>query len=837
MGQTNLDKNFLGNGKATDEFREKYRGKQDSLDDLRQIQGFPIGEDKDIQGISDPPYFTAYPNPHIGEFILKYGRQYAEETDAYHREPFVGDISEGKGDQFYNLHTYHTKVPYKAISKFIEHYTEKGDIVFDGFCGTGMTGISAQTLGRHCILVELSPVAAFISYNLNTDFDADKFRKEAHRLLEEVARECEWMFETWHPSCESQERKLAHVNFVVWNDLFVCPYCGSEAPLYVSSDEESTRKDKCENCDALLPDQPERAKQKYHDDVLNEEIEKVKEIPVLINYKHGRQTYWKKPDRSDIELIHKIDHLKIPYWFPIAKLPKGYNTEQPRRSHGIEYVHQMYTKRSLWVFASLWDRIGKAVVSERVRRQLFFWVEALSIGQTYLNRYFEKSYSQVNRYLKGTLYIASKRSEVSPRYSFTGKIDKIADCRPPHTDSRCLISTQSTSSVLLQDSSVDYIFTDPPFGKNLMYSELNFIWESWLKIFTNTREEAIINEVQGKGLDDYRRMMFGCFSEMFRILKPNRWMTVVFHNSKAEVWNAIQESIGKAGFIVAQVATLDKQQMTMKQWAYPTSVKNDLVINAYRPMESFAKAFLEKAGSGLEIEFVKQHLERLPVDQNIERTEQMLYSKMIAYYIQHGYEVNMNSRQFYALLRESFDERDGYWFLEDQVDLYDEKKKNKDLAFVQATLFISDERSAIQWLNWFLREPKEYAEIYPEFIKALTTTPDEIPELKELIDENFSSSDDKYRRPQPLEKEDIEVHRNRRLQKQFEGYLEKAMNGETLERVRKEAVLAGFLACYQEKRFQEILTVGKGLPKDVVDSSTEIYDLIDVAKTKAEAAK
>jgi len=431
-----------------DELKEKYRGKRDDLDEVRHIEGFPVGEDEDIHTLSDPPYYTAYPNPHIKEFIERFGKPYDENTDTYHKEPFVGDISEGKGDRFYNLHTYHTKVPYKAINRFIEHYTKKGDIIFDGFCGTGMTGISAQMLGRHCILVELSPVAAFISYNLNTSFDTRIFRQEAQRILEEVAKECEWMFETWHRHSENSDRKKARVNFVVWNDIFVCPYCGFEFTLYKCSGEETIRKERCENCDALIPRQLERAKYTHYDDVLETEVEKVKEVPVLINYTFGRRAFWKKPDRADIELVHKINDLKIPYWFPIAKFPKGYNTEQPRRSHGVEYVHQMYPKRSLWVFAALWNRIAKAQVDERIRSQLFFWVQALAIGQTYLNRYFEKSYSQVNRYLKGTLYIASKRAEVSPRYSFKGKINKISSSPPPKTSAKCIIGTQSTSNVL-----------------------------------------------------------------------------------------------------------------------------------------------------------------------------------------------------------------------------------------------------------------------------------------------------------------------------------------------------------------------------------------------------
>lgn len=118
------------------------------LDKLRDIEGFPLGEDEDIIKLSAPPYYTACPNPFINDFIEEFGKPYDEETDDYHREPFAADVSEGKNHPIYNAHSYHTKVPHKAIMRYILHYTEPGDIVFDGFCGTGMTGVAAQMCGN-----------------------------------------------------------------------------------------------------------------------------------------------------------------------------------------------------------------------------------------------------------------------------------------------------------------------------------------------------------------------------------------------------------------------------------------------------------------------------------------------------------------------------------------------------------------------------------------------------------------------------------------------------------------------------------------------------------------
>ena len=120
---------------------------KEDIDKVRDIEGFPIGSDEDIIALSDAPFYTACPNPFIEEFIKEYGTPYDEATDDYHREPFAADVSEGKNDPMYMAHSYHTKVPYRAIVRYILNYTKPGDIVLDGFAGSGMTGVAAQMCG------------------------------------------------------------------------------------------------------------------------------------------------------------------------------------------------------------------------------------------------------------------------------------------------------------------------------------------------------------------------------------------------------------------------------------------------------------------------------------------------------------------------------------------------------------------------------------------------------------------------------------------------------------------------------------------------------------------
>jgi hypothetical protein len=212
------------------------------------------------------------------------------------------------------------------------------------------------------------------------------------------------------------------------------------------------------------------------------------------------------------------------------------------------------------------------------------------------------------------LYLPSLQRESSIFYLFNRKLDDyiLKLYEEINIKNSCIISTQSATDLEIKENSIDYIFTDPPFGHNIMYSEISYLWESWLKVFTNNNDEAIINKYQKKELSDYKTLMTNSFSEMYKIIKPNRWMTVVFHNSKAKVWNAIQEAITKAGFIIAQVSILDKKQGSYVQISSAGSVKNDLVINAYKPEKEFEDKFLKNAGEGLEADFVKEQLKHLP---------------------------------------------------------------------------------------------------------------------------------------------------------------------------------------------------------------------------------
>ena len=838
------------------------------LDKVRHIEGFPIAEDEDIIALSNAPYYTACPNPFIEEYLHENGTPYDEETDDYHREPFAADVSEGKSDAIYNAHTYHTKVPYKAIMRYILHYTNPNDIVLDGFCGTGMTGVAANMCAhpeaifkakieadmpyvrwgkRYPILNDLSPAATFIAQNYNADADVTAFTEEATSIMREAYKECAWMYET-NPDEEIAGRLLVDckgtINYTVWSDVLICPHCGEEIVFYDAAADPKTGKVSdnfiCPKCQVKLKKGDcEKAFTPAFDAALNKTIDIIKQKPVLINYQYGSKRYDKKPDAYDLEVLGRIDALTIPYWFPTDRLCEG---REIRRNDkiGLTHVHHFFYKRTLYVLAKLFDLIEKAENADLLK--IMFTSQIINISK--MNR-FRPQVSFPYNPLSGTMYVSSMISEANPFNAYEGKVKKFAEALKMNTGNVCNISTGSTTQLAIPDNSCDYIFTDPPFGDNLNYSELSFLWEAWLRVVTNSKYEAIVNTAVGKALPEYQHLMTQCFSEYYRVLKPNRWMTVEFHNSKNAVWNAIQEALQKSGFIVADVRTLDKQGSSFKQVTTVNAVKQDLVISAYKPKESFKKRFFQNAGTETTAwDFVRQHLENIPVvvisndkiELIAERQAYLLFDRMVAYHIMNGIPVPLDSVDFYRGLDEKFVKRDGMYFLADQVNEYDTARIKNDVENIQFSLFVTNEKTAISWLYQQLSDefggPQTYAELQPKFMQEVKSVDkfEAMPELSVLLEENFLQDEKgRWYIPDTTKEGDVAKLREKKLWKEFEGY----MNSKgKLKLFRSEAIRVGFSRLWKDKNYQAIVDIAERLPEQTIQEDANLLMYYDISLSR-----
>ena len=832
-------------------FRQELRNK---LSELRNIEGFPEGNDEDIIKLSNPPYYTACPNPWLNEIINEWEKDKKELENKHKRKshfdvkrPYTSDISEGKNNPIYMAHAYHTKVPHPAIMRYILHYTQPGDIIFDGFCGTGMTGVAAQLCGnkeevsklsltkpnigiRHAICSDLSPIASLVAANYNLHFDNIDFEQKALRILKDVEEDLGWMNET------EVDGHKAKINYTIWSDAFVCPSCGHEIVLWneaVSDDTKSIRESfPCPHCGFTCSKKNMgKAWETIYDSLLGTTVTMNKKVPVRINYTINGKRGEKPLSEFDKDLIEKISAIDITNYHTHEIL----NGDESGRivNYGISHMHQFYTKRNFLLLYKVYEKVRGNV-------KLTSWFTSVLLNLTKMYKF---RTDRKGSMLYGTLYFPSLSIEYNPLNNLK---NKIKDFAYRYTTTNSAISLMSATNIFnISNNSIDYIFVDPPFGSNLMYSELNSLWEGWIKVHTNNNKEAIVNKSQSKTLFDYHNLMYQSFLEFYRILKPGKWMTVEFSNTSASVWNSIQSALQSVGFIVVNVAALDKKQGSFKAVTTTTAVKQDLVISCYKPSEELTLKFETSLNKNSNVmDFVEELLIHLPVhiekDQSttaiIERSPKILYDKLISYYVQHGYIIPMDAQEFQNELKERFIERDGMYFTASQALEYEEKKKTTN-GIVPTSLFISSEADGIEWLKRVLEAPQTYSEIQPEWMKNMIPAKkgDVLPELSIILEENFIKDDDgKWRNPDPEKSADLEILRSRKMMKQFNLYLEQAQKprAKRMKDTRLEVLRYGFKECYKQKDYMSIILVGDHIQESLLQEDEILLQYYDIALSK-----
>ena len=271
-------------------FLNKLRVKLEDSE-FRKTPGFPKGSNEAILKLSDPPWFTACPNPFLRE-IVAHHRTSNPGREEHTATPHSSDISEGKGTSLYKAHTYHTKVPPQAIATYILHYTKPGDVVLDAFAGSGMTGVAAtlcaspepafkKRIGgdaswgrRLSVLVDLSPFATFLSSNMTEPVTRRDFEAEATELIHTV----ESNFDT-SPYGDPA------FDYLLWSQVLICPSCSEDFDFFrVAIDDEGSISSNfsCPSCGkSLRKSQCDRKLSSAYDEYLGHAVSQNEYVPLL----------------------------------------------------------------------------------------------------------------------------------------------------------------------------------------------------------------------------------------------------------------------------------------------------------------------------------------------------------------------------------------------------------------------------------------------------------------------------------------------------------------------------------------------------------------------------
>ena len=404
---------------------------------------------------------------------------------------------------------------------------------------------------------------------------------------------------------------------------FTCPSCAHEASF-------------CE---------VQRLTETATDDVLDTSRKLRARRPIWLYGTTGKKGWSRPANEIDLDLLERIDRAPVPDSVPRVEIPWG---DLYRRGYhqGITHLHHFYTRRNLITFARLWERTE--VYRSDLRDALQFWLLSYNAAHaTIMTRVVAKSGQRdlvLTSAQPGVLYVSGLPVEKNLIAGLRRKLTTIANAFDliHGRKGRVEVRQQSSCGVDLPDRSIEYVFTDPPFGGNIPYSELSFLNEAWLARYTDRADEAIVSNSQNKTLADYQNLLTTALSEARRILKPDCKATLVFHSTSAEVWHALQAAYTDAGFGVECAGVLDKTQGSFKQVTTNGAVRGDPVlllgkrtVNTGQQIAcpwTVAKQLRQKAAMTLD-----------PAEQSAQR----LYSRLITHYLTNNQHVPMDAESFY----------------------------------------------------------------------------------------------------------------------------------------------------------------------------------------------
>lgn len=503
-------------------------------------------------------------------------------------------IKGSRNSSLYTAHSYHTKVPPEAITPFIEHFTRPGDLVLDLFSGSGMTGVAAAMTGRNAILNDLSPAAAHLAWNHTNPCSPEQLSEAFKDLERKIGPTIRELYAT-----RDDDGEQGLIYWTMWSTRHKCLECEKKFAMWDAVDRASGRMGTtvaCPYCSAMLK---------------RKALATVDSIPVWISYKSKAGKRLEKPaDKADIAKALGFKREDITEWYP--SVPLGPDREMYLRCalhlKGITEVVDLYTARNLKALAVIWAAI-EDVEDHRSRSALTFAFTNTAWHGTRMRRFNARG---GQRPLTGTLYIPQLSSEVNVLEVMRNKIAQLkryyVAYTPRSQQPPFILNGSATNLGVLADGSIDYVFTDPPFGSNLFYADCNLIWESWLGRITDTTNEAVVNSsltvaAGGKTLKNYEVLMTQSLKEMSRVLKPGGWATIVFHNTNGEVWTALHNAALSAGFEFHEAASLDRKQQSHKGYKGRSGEEDvahfDVVMNLRKPVTGMAKLKVPKKKIGM----------------------------------------------------------------------------------------------------------------------------------------------------------------------------------------------------------------------------------------------
>ncbi|MDD5691721.1 MAG: DNA methyltransferase [Candidatus Omnitrophica bacterium] len=398
----------------------------------------------------------------------------------------------------YLLHKYWGRKPHNIIKAYINKYSKKRETVFDPFMGSGVTIIESLKLHRKAIGIDLNPLSYFITRVTLENINLDNFKEHFNSIVDSSQDIEKQIYVTKCARCKGN----ALIANTIWE---------GEVPKRIRG--------LCEKCGIFLKD----------------------------------------PDINDKKNIKFLET-------NFQNLCNKYNIRNIPNENIIRYVKRSGASKITDLFST------RNVIALGILKSKIDQVKELSCRDL-LNLSFSSLLPNVSSMIpgnaiKGTgrsgwviskMYIPRIHTEKNVFLAFRQRLNTILEGKRElnlkSSDKKVKLLNISSENIqgILKDNSVDYIFTDPPYGENIPYFGCSMLFNSWLGFCSDYSNEIICDNYRGKNIEDYKIRMSSVMKECCRVLKPNKFMTVTFNNRDFKIWKVILESICGNGFILNHI--------------------------------------------------------------------------------------------------------------------------------------------------------------------------------------------------------------------------------------------------------------------------------------------
>lgn len=515
----------------------------------------------------------------------------------------------------YKMHKYFARRPYNVFSHLIKHYTTKGNIVLDCFCGGGVTVFEAARLGRKPIGVDINPLATFITRMQLFNGEVSELSDCYRRFLLTIEKK----YSGWYDVVFDDDRGTAI--WIEWAYTVKCPECGSTIVLSeknkASNGVYRCSKHDCANhssgvkrilCEPI-GSIPLRAK--YVSSVTQKQITRevsIKNLPSFERYNFN-EIISQQPFKPEFQIPDNWDR----------------QYEDKLQEKGILEYCDFFTERNFALNCLIFNEIMKlkGTTASELNEYLYF---LFSSSLRYTNKmarvtdnweggkpttmdkhafWLPNQYVETNiiSILKQRAKAIIKGCEYSSE-SIPKDVVEVTSFEDIKLRNSYMALNQDASDLPIPDESVDVVITDPPYGSNVQYAELSTIWNAWYAIYSGLdnfiykEKEAVMNRKKNfegsKTADDYEELLCAVYTECARVLKPNSYLIFTFNNKNLKVWVAMLKAVARAGFYLPEDGILFQDYIdsykNTSHLRFSGNIRGDFIY-------SFRKGSMEIEGS------------------------------------------------------------------------------------------------------------------------------------------------------------------------------------------------------------------------------------------------